>query len=150
MNTRMLFLLAAVAAIVSFLPGTTSATPIALINPLMQDPLPGQFPYPTWQGPGVDPPYDSVDDGQSIRNSPSGWQSVNGVGPGEDNREYNPTTADFPGAGWQCQFAFSAGDRADNTQRQNSPRYHDQHPVRRRIVGTGLGQPSLVQHLNRR
>ena len=76
----------------------------------MQDPLPGQLvPDPTWQGPGVDPPYDSVGDGQICANPPSGWQSVNGVGPGEDNREYNPTAADFPGAAGNANLPSPLG-----------------------------------------
>ena len=109
MRIRMLFVVAAVGVIALFFAGAASADPVGLINPLMEDPMligplsgyaPGQYPYPTWQGPGVSPPYDSVGDGQLCTHSPSGWQVVYGSNPaaGENVGEYNPTSKDFPGA----------------------------------------------------
>ena len=93
MNIRVLLALLAVVVLVA---GTASATPVALINPLMQDPTPTTC----WDPANNPGPWDSVTDGNSTT-YPSGWQAVNSTVPsiiaGDVVEEYNPTSADFPG-----------------------------------------------------
>jgi hypothetical protein len=86
MNIRVLFALLAVVVLVA---GTASATPVALINPLMQDPSPTT----TWN-PIYPAPLDSTPDGTSLT-QPTGWVPVNGTDPENSIVEYNPTSADF-------------------------------------------------------
>ncbi len=92
MNIRVLLTFAAIAAVVVLSAGLASATPVALINPLFQDPATG-----TWPGPPATAPWDSVPDGQTT-NDPTGWQTVNGEDADTNMVEYNPTSADFTSA----------------------------------------------------
>ncbi len=106
MNIRVLLALAVCVVMVAVCAAPASATNIAMINPLMEDPnavgplsasAPGQFPYPTWEGVGVTAPLDSVPQGSST-NLPSGWQGVYGQDPSDNIVEVNPTAAQFAGA----------------------------------------------------
>ena len=105
MNIRVLL---ALAAIVVLFAGVASATPVALINPLMQDPTPTTC----WDPANNPGPWDSVTDGQSTT-YPSGWQAVNSTVPsiiaGDVIEEYNPTSADFSGAAGNGTLPAPAG-----------------------------------------
>jgi hypothetical protein len=91
MNIRVLLAFAAIVSVVVLCAAPASATPVALVNPLFQDPTPTT----TWTG---DPaPWDSVPDGQSTT-YPTGWQPVNGTSAGDNLLEYNPTSDDFASA----------------------------------------------------
>jgi hypothetical protein len=106
MNIRVIVALAAVVAIVVLSATPASATAVALINPLMEDPTsvgplsasaPGQYPYPTWLGAGVTAPYDSLPQGQMVI-CPSGWIGFHGTDSYDNIVEYNPMSTDFSGA----------------------------------------------------
>jgi hypothetical protein len=117
MNIRVLLAFAAIVAVVALSAAPASATGIALINPLMEDPNavgplsaahPGQYPYPTWQGAGVDPTWDSVPQGSSTSGA-SGWQAAYGGDPFDNIVEVNPTADQFAGANGVSPLASPAG-----------------------------------------
>ncbi len=117
MNIRVLLTLAVIVAVVGLFAAPASAAAIALLNPLFEDPTsvgplsasaPGQFPYASWQGAGVDTPYDSTPDG-TVTTYPSCWVGVNGTDPGNNITEKNPSSADFSSAAGNGLLPSPAG-----------------------------------------
>jgi hypothetical protein len=95
MNIRVLLTLAVFVVMVAVSAGTASATPVALVNSLMQDPSPTV----AWD-PSNPVPWDSVPNG-SYTTYPTGWVTVFGDGEGNPNgtndiiQERHPASSEF-------------------------------------------------------